>query len=122
MSKERLNKKAGILLSYECLFVLAFMHKRKQVNASYVCSVLGLIPRELEKLLSEMEALDTIQKIGDSYKIKRRGRKIAKALELYKFNFAKPQRSYTTTLLDFKRKRRLAINSFYFPRKLELED
>lgn len=104
------------LLSYDALLALAILRRYRRLARGKLAQLLGISTSMIDQRLGVLESLGAIRWDKDVVKIRGRGRKIATSLELYKFDFASPESSYTTHLSESKRKRRLAVNDFYFPR------
>jgi DNA-binding Lrp family transcriptional regulator len=108
------------ILSYECLLTLALLLRYRKLTKGRLADVLGLSAQETDERLRMLEGHGVVRRNGDFFEIRTKGRKIAKALELYKFEFARPEDSQAAHLSDSKRKRQLAVNDFYIPKDIDV--
>jgi DNA-binding MarR family transcriptional regulator len=109
-----------LLLSHNSLLIIALLQRHRRINLRHLVDLLGRTKPELEHLLEELETLGAIRRDGDRYEIATKGRRIARALELHKFDFADPERAYTAHLVGVKRKRQLKTFGLFFPKDVEL--
>lgn len=103
------------ILSYESLLTLALLVRYRRLTRNRLAEVLGMSAQDVDDRLGTLERLAVIRRKQDAFEIRTKGRRIAAALELYRFQFGSPEESLTAHLSDSKRKRLLNVNDFYFP-------
>jgi predicted transcriptional regulator len=108
------------VLSYECLLTLALLLRYRRLTKNRLADVLGMSVHEIDEPLRTLESRGLIRRKGNVFEIRTKGKQIAVTLELYKFEFASPEGSFTAHLSDSRRKRQLAVNDFYFPKDTDV--
>jgi SIR2-like domain len=115
------RKGLGHLLGFDSLLALSVMERHRRVNEHDLRQLLGTSPGGFTKLLENLESLHAIRRDKDSYEISPLGRKVASALQLYKFDFADPGASYAPLDSEWRKPRHLAINEIYVPKGISIE-
>ena len=108
------------VFSHRCLLMLTLLFRYKKLSKLRLAEVVGQSPQEIDEQLNKMESLGVVRMKEDGVEIRTKGRKIVAALQLYKFEPAFPDNSCVSHLSESKRKRRIGVNDFYFPKDIDV--